>query len=45
MKPSREALDIQRAHWVLKVCLGTQYEAAARRNLEAVVAEAKRRAS
>ena len=34
---SQAAIDIDRAHRLLKVCLGTQYERAARRNLEAVV--------
>ena len=47
MKPSRDAIDIDLAHKLLKLSLGTAYEPAARRNLEAVVelVKAKRRPS
>jgi hypothetical protein len=38
MKPSQEAIEINEAHRLLKLCIGTPYEAAARRRLRNIVA-------
>jgi hypothetical protein len=43
MTPSQDALDINEAHKLVKQCLGTSLEVAARVNLERVVARVKAR--